>query len=486
MKNIKDILEGIEAQIIRGPVNRPLSGIFLNSTKIKKDGCFVAITGFRDDGNKYITDAVNNGAVMVVSEMEPLENFPDVTWVQLKNIRKAFSRMSMNFYESPFEGKYVIGVTGTNGKTSVVSLIDGIFSKVSETARAGTLGMFCGQRKSISKLTTPELNDICRFLSEECPDDLKNIIMEVSSVALELDRVNGINFSQAVFTNLSGDHLDFHSTMENYFNSKLSLFKGLPENGWAIINIDDKKGSEIIDNINSRYLTYGFSSHADVRPDKYKLDINGIKADIDTPRGKISINSSLIGRVNLMNILAAVASAIAGEMNFDSIRKAIEEVKAVRGRLDFVYKNNFSVLIDYAHTDKALESLLLSVKELEFNRLILVFGAGGSRDKTKRARMGKVASEHADIVIVTSDNPRNEDPGSIIDQIIGGFSRGFKNYYIEIDREKGIGKGIEMAGKKDIVIIAGKGHEDYQIFKEKTIHFDDYEMVKNIIGRNNA
>lgn len=483
MNTIKNILEGVETITIRGPVDRLISGIFLNSSEIRDGGCFFAIAGYRDDGNRYIADAVKNGAKMVVSEREPSDNYPEITWVQLKNIRKAFALISLNFYKNPFKGKYVIGVTGTNGKTSVVSLIDKIFSKISVTARLGTLGMFCGQKLSVSKLTTPELNDICRFLSEECPGDFDNIIMEVSSVALELDRVKGINFSQAIFTNLSGDHLDFHSNMDNYFKSKLSLFQNLPEDGWAIINIDDNKCREIIENINSRYLTYGFSPDADVKPVRYKLDINGIEAVLETPRGNISITSSLIGRVNLLNIMAAVASAVAGDIDPDSISNAIREVKAVRGRLDFAYKSDFSVLIDYAHTDKALESLLISVRELDFNKLILIFGAGGSRDSSKRSRMGEVASKYADIVIVTSDNPRDEDPETIINQIISGFLPGFKNYHVEVDRERGIWKGIKTAGKKDIVIVAGKGHEDYQIFKDRIIHFDDYEIVNKSIGR---
>ncbi|MCK4890690.1 MAG: UDP-N-acetylmuramoyl-L-alanyl-D-glutamate--2,6-diaminopimelate ligase, partial [Candidatus Aminicenantes bacterium] len=436
------------------------------------------------DGNKYIDDAVSKGAVLVISETSPGSSHPGVTWVRLKNIRKAFAAISLNFYGDPLKDKYVVGVTGTNGKTTVVALIDAIFKRRMRTVKFGTLGAWCGSNGKKASLTTPEANDIYKFLAEECRGDFENVIMEVSSVALELDRVNGINFSQAIFTNLSGDHLDFHYTMENYFDSKLSLFRSLTPDKWAIINIDDEKGKSIIEIIDSKYITFGFSSEADVKPVSYKLSAKGIKALISTPAGDIQIESCLIGRINLLNIIAAIASAIVRDISFKDIAAAMKEFKNVKGRLDKVFENDFAVIIDYAHTDNALENLLLSVKELNFRKIILVFGAGGSRDTTKRPRMGAVAAEFADEVIVTSDNPRDEDPGDIIKQIIAGFPDGFKSYQIEKDREKGIAVGINIAAKGDVVIIAGKGHEDYQILGKEVIHFDDYEVVAKLTEAN--
>jgi len=480
MSNIRDILAGIETMEIRGSLGVNISGISHDSRLVKEGNCFIAISGYKDDGNKYIDDAVSKGAVLVISETSPGSDHQGITWVRLKNIRKAFAAISLNFYGDPLKDKYVVGVTGTNGKTTVVALIESIFKRKMRTVKFGTLGAWCGANGKKASLTTPEANEIYKFLAEECRGDFENVIMEVSSVALELDRVTGIDFSQAIFTNLSGDHLDFHFNMENYFDSKLSLFRSLTPDKWAIINIDDEKGKSIIEIIDSKYITFGFSSEADVKPVNYKLSAKGIKALISTPAGDIQIESSLIGRINLLNIIAAIASSIIREVSFEDISAAMKEFKNVKGRLDTVYENDFTIIIDYAHTDNALENLLLSMKELNFRKIILVFGAGGSRDATKRPRMGAVAAAYADEIIVTSDNPRDEDPAAIVREIVAGFPDGFKSYQIEQDRAKGIAAGINLASKGDLVIIAGKGHEDYQILGKKVIHFDDYEVVADL------
>jgi len=482
MIRIKELLRGIETIEVHGNTDLNITGITHDSRMIKEGYCFVAISGYKEDGNKYVRDAVSRGARLVISETGVPDGINGFTWVQLKNIRRAFSVMSLNFYGDPLRGKYVVGVTGTNGKTTVVSLIEAIFSRVGKTVKFGTLGAWFGTRGQKGSLTTPEAGELYKFLADECKGDFDNVVMEVSSVALELERVAGIEFSQAIFTNLSGDHLDFHPDMASYFDSKMSLFRSLPPSKWAVINIDDERGSAIVELIDSKYITYGFSSEADVRPLSYSLNSKGIAAVISTPAGEISIETGLIGRINLLNILAAIASAIIRNIEFNVIRAALSGFKPVRGRLDMVYTNDFSVMIDYAHTDNALENLLSSLKELNFRKLILVFGAGGSRDSTKRPRMGAVAAKYADRVIVTSDNPRDEDPVVIIDQIVAGFPKGFTSYRVEPDRETGIKAGIDSAEKGDIVVIAGKGHEDYQILGKKIIHFDDYEVVRKLTG----
>ncbi len=486
MINIRDLLAGIETMDVRGSLDVPVTGITHDSRQVDKGNCFIAIMGFKDDGNKYIDDAISRGAVLVISETSQVSAHPGITWVRLKNIRRAFATISLNFYGDPLKDKYVVGVTGTNGKTTVVALIESIFSRNMKTVKFGTLGAWYGGAGRKASLTTPEANEIYKFLAEECRSGFENVIMEVSSVALELDRVTGIDFSQAIFTNLSGDHLDFHYNMENYFDSKLSLFRSLNPDKWAVINIDDKKGKSIVDVIDSKYITYGFSSEADVKPVNYELTSKGTRALISTPAGNIQIESSMIGRINLLNITAAIASAIIKNISFKDIADAMKEFRNVKGRLDTVYENEFSIIIDYAHTDNALENLLLSVKELNFRKIILIFGAGGSRDMTKRPRMGAIAAKYSDKVIVTSDNPRDEDPGSIIEQIIAGFPKEFRSYKTEKDREKGIAAGIDMAEKGDVVIIAGKGHEDYQILGKKVIHFDDYEVVINLMEEKGA
>jgi len=482
MITIRELLAGIETMEVTGPLDTEITGIAYDSRRVAPGDCFIAISGFRDDGNRYVGDAVTRGAALIISEAAPDSPMEGVTWVRLKNIRNAFSTISLNFYGDPLKDKYVVGVTGTNGKTTVVGLIESIFSMTGKTVKFGTLGAWCGSIGRKVSLTTPESMEMYKFLAEECREGYDNVVMEVSSVALELDRVAGIEFSQAIFTNLSGDHLDFHHDMDNYFESKLSLFRSLTPDKWAVINIDDEKGSVIIDAINSRYITYGFSSEADVRPLSYDLSAKGVRAVIRTPRGQLKIRCGLVGRINLMNILAAVASAMIRNIGFEDIVSALDEFRPVKGRLDPVYDNDFSVMIDYAHTDNALENLLGSIRELNFRRIILVFGAGGSRDTTKRPRMGAVAARLADYVVVTSDNPRDEDPEQIINQVISGFPPGFSSYQVEPDREKGIAAGIGGAGRGDIVLIAGKGHEDYQVLGEKVIHFDDYEVVSRLTG----
>ncbi|MCP4157396.1 MAG: UDP-N-acetylmuramoyl-L-alanyl-D-glutamate--2,6-diaminopimelate ligase, partial [bacterium] len=357
-----------------------------------------------------------------------------------------------------------------------------ILEQQAKTALIGTLGMSCGDITRNTSLTTPEPTDIFEFLTLVYQQGCENLVMEVSSVALRLNRVEDITFSQAIFTTFSGDHLDFHKTMDDYLESKILLFNRLKTDDWAVINIDDPNAYKIIEHLNCKYLTYGFSEEADVKPLKYKCTTSGIKATIHTPMGDLDIKASLIGRVNLLNILAAVTSALIKNVSFKDIAAAIAGHKPVKGRLDFAYKKDFSVLIDYAHTDKALETLLQSMREIVRAKLIVVFGAGGGRDKSKRPRMGDVASKNADVVIITSDNPRYEDPAAIIDDVVTGIVPGFKDYIVETDRKKAIERALDMAQKGDLVAVAGKGHEDYQIFKDKTIHFDDYEVVREIMA----
>ncbi|MCP4219710.1 MAG: UDP-N-acetylmuramyl-tripeptide synthetase, partial [bacterium] len=266
-----------------------------------------------------------------------------------------------------------------------------------------------------------------------------------------------------------------------YLESKILLFNKLQVNDWAVINIDDPSAYRIIENLTCKYLTYGFSEDADVRPLKYTCTINGIRAGLRTPMGELNLESPLIGRINLSNIMAAVTSGIIKGISFENIAGAVKAFTPIKGRLDFAYRGEFSVLIDYAHTDRALEALLQSLRELTPGRLIVVFGAGGDRDKTKRPRMGAAASRNADFVVVTSDNPRSEEPLEILDDIVKGFEPEFKDYMVEVDREKAIGEALAKARKGDLVAVAGKGHEDYQIFKDGTIHFDDYEVVQKIM-----
>jgi UDP-N-acetylmuramoyl-L-alanyl-D-glutamate--2,6-diaminopimelate ligase len=483
---LDELLNGVDILADSGNLHVEVSGVFMDSRRVQSGGCFVAIRGFNENGLNYMGDAIARGAASIVFESDPEDTIPDmpayVSWVQVKNARKVVCKMASVFYPGMAESLDVTGITGTNGKTTIMSLIHAILSRRFKTANIGTLGMTCGDTFEKTGLTTPESIDILRFLNRVREDEgCTHVVMEVSSVALKLHRVNCLNFSQGIFTTFTGDHLDFHHTMEDYLDSKMMLFRKLGMDDWAVINIDDPTGLKILDQVNCKYLTYGFSENADIRPMKYKFTLDGTQAAVRTPRGIIDIKCKLIGRVNLTNILAAVASAVIKRIPEEDIAAALGNFGTVKGRLDPVYNGKFAVLVDFAHTDKALEGLLVSLKEIKANRLILVFGAGGSRDKTKRPRMGQVASLNADYVVVTSDNPRKEEPTAIVEDVVRGFGPDFKQYSVETDRRKAIGKAIRMAQKGDIVVVAGKGHEDYQIFKDKTIHFDDFEEVRNVL-----
>jgi len=486
MKTLKKLLRGVDIIAGAGDLEIGVAGVTNDSRKVEKDFCFVAIQGFQQDGLKYVEDAVKRGAHSVVSQHKLHKDYPGLSWAQVKNDRLAFSKMTASFYDRIADRFYNIGVTGTNGKTTITALVGAILDRETKTARIGTLGMQFGDFAMGVNLTTPEAPDIFKFLNEARARRAENLVMEVSSVSLCLHRVEDIKFSQAIFTSFSGDHLDFHKTMEDYLASKMLLFKKLQEDDWAVINIDDPTGPKVIQQLNCKYLTYGFSGEADVRPLKYKFSgggAYGIEALLMTPRGQLEIKSPLVGRVNLSNIMAAVTSAVIKGISFENIAAAIMEFKPVKGRLDFAYKGDFSVLIDYAHTDKALEAMLQSLREIVTGRIIVVFGAGGSRDKTKRPRMGETVSKNADFLVVTSDNPRQEDPAAIIREIRAGFAPGFENFITEIDRETAIEKALYLAVKGDMVVVAGKGHEDYQIFKDRTIHFDDYEVVRKLMEK---
>jgi len=484
---LDELLKRIDPVTSSGDLHVEVTGIHMDSRKIQPGNCFVAIRGFKTNGLNYLGEAISNGATSLVFESEPDDTLPDLpvklSWVLVKNARRVMSKMAAAFYNHVSDHMYTVGITGTNGKTTIMSLIHAIFSKDSETAKIGTLGMFYDGVHQKSSLTTPEAHDLFQFLDYSYHKGCKNMVMEVSSVALALHRVDAVHFSQGIFTTFSGDHLDFHKTMEDYLDAKLRLFKSLTMEDWAVINIDDPSAQKFLEILECKYLTYGFSPDADVQPKKFKCTLDGIQATINTPKGEIVIKSSLLGRVNLSNILAAITSAVIKGISFEQIAKAVKEFKAPKGRLDIIYNKGFAVLVDYAHTDEALETMLKSLREVTQNRIILVFGAGGSRDKSKRPRMGEAAALNSDFVVLTSDNPRQEDPLEIVRDVKAGFPKSYRNVLIEPDRKKAIYQAIEIAKNGDLVVLAGKGHEDYQIFKDKTIHFDDYEIAMEALDK---
>ncbi len=478
MKLLKSLLSGIEVVSCRGNLNQKVSGIQYDSRKVQPGDVFVAIRGFRDDGNKHAAAAAAAGAVAVFSSAPPDPGLP-VAWIQILSERRVLNQLAACFFDYPGRQLEVVGVTGTNGKTTTVALIHHLLSEVEATARIGTLGGFFAGELKKNSLTTPEAPDLFSFMNQVRLAGGKNVIMEVSSAALDLHRVDNIEFRQAVFTSFSGDHLDFHQSMERYLEAKFSLFRKLGPGSWALINVDDPSCRRVIAELNCPYVTFGFSENADIRPLRYQADIRGLNGMLATPQGQLNFSCPLLGRVNLFNVMAAVGSALIKGLSRDTIMERLQSVQPLPGRLQSVPAGSAGVIVDYAHTDGALQQLLTSLRELIKGKIYLVFGAGGGRDKSKRRRMGRVAAELADFLLVSSDNPRLEDPLAIIADICEGFPASFDKYLVEPDRRRAIFAALERAERDDLVVIAGKGHEDYQIFADRTIPFSDAGVVSD-------
>lgn len=482
MIKLRELLSDDLVVNVHGDPLTAVTNVHFDSRRIAPGDLYVAIRGFSRDGVDFVGDAVQRGACAVVSMHLPVAAAAGVPWIQVKNDRRALSQIAARFYDNPSQRLAVVGVTGTKGKTTTAAMIQAILNREAPTAFIGTVGMGYGDIWLKTALTTPEAPELFSFMAEAEQAGCRHVVMEVSSVSLALSRVDDIRFSQAVFTSFSGDHLDFHGTMENYLEAKLALFRRLGGDSWAVVNSDSEYGRRVIGELSGRYLTYGFAEGADIRPLKQRFTLQGISAQLQTPRGRLDIESPLVGRFNLMNIMAATGSALARGVAPETIAGAVHEFRTVRGRLEVAHSGDFLVIVDYAHTDDALRNVLETLREVGHGRLIVVFGAGGSRDRSKRPRMGKVAGDLADVVVLTSDNPRQEDPATIIDEIAAGIDPAVSNLHREDDREQAIALALHLAAPGDIVLIAGKGHEEYQIFRDRTIHFSDFEVVRKLVG----
>jgi UDP-N-acetylmuramoyl-L-alanyl-D-glutamate--2,6-diaminopimelate ligase len=485
---LKELFSNIYGVNIIGDENEDVRGIAYHSKKVEKGYLFVALKGQKTDGNRYIMEAIDRGARAILSEENPQSNFP-VTWVKAEEARKVLALISAKFYDFPSKKINVIGITGTNGKTSVTFILENIFLKTGfPTGVIGTINYRYSGKEYSSTLTTPEAPDLQRILKEMKDNGVIYCFMEVSSHSLALDRVLGIVFRAGVFTNLSGDHLDFHKDMEDYYQAKKKLF--IPENNnmKAVINIDDPWGERLRKEISIGYISYGFKEGADIKVEKYKLMEEGIDALIKTPKGEIEIRSPLLGRPYLYNILASIGVSMIFNVPVEKIKEGIASIRQIPGRMEKVEnKHGINVIIDYAHSDDSLKNLLKTVNQIKGGKIILVFGAGGDRDRSKRPRMGEVAGRLSDFSIITSDNPRSEDPIKIIEEIEKGFKKiQKKNYTIIPDRREAICKAINMAQKGDWVLIAGKGHENYQIIKDKIIPFNDKEVASQFLNEKNG
>ncbi len=475
----RDVLKGVDVVDVRGE-DVEVTHLCYDSRKAEKGSLFFALKGRFFDGDEFVKDAVERGAVAVVSSQPPQG---EVAWAQVLDVRRAMARISDNFYGHPSRELKMVGVTGTNGKTTVVHLT----ARILGGGYISTVGNFTG-RPLPSVLTTPESVDIQRMLREMVDAGLKYASIEASSHGLYFHRLDGIDFDVCVFTNLSGDHLDFHLDMERYFQAKALLFKMVEgSHRWAIINVDDPYGRKLLDTVNCGVLTYGMGSGASIYPLEASFSMEGIKARVRTPVGDITVDSPMAGRFNLYNIMASIGVGIVLKKPREEIEEKIREFRGVKGRMERFRFGEIYAVVDYAHSDDALKNLLSSLRELVQGRIILVFGAGGDRDRSKRPRMGRVAGELADISIITSDNPRSEDPVKIIREIEEGIREKTSLYMKIPDRKAAIFKALEIARPGDVVVIAGKGHEDYQIIGNLRRHFSDQEVVKEFFeGKNEA
>jgi UDP-N-acetylmuramoyl-L-alanyl-D-glutamate--2,6-diaminopimelate ligase len=496
------LLEGLPDYDLDGNSELEIKGLGYDSRRIQPGELFVAMRGYSQNGHDYLNDAIRKGAVALVAE-EFRESYGEASKILVADSREALSKLAARFYEDPCSEVELIGITGTNGKTTTSYILESILTAAG--ARPGVIGTINSRFQGKSRpapVTTPESLDLMRLIREMRDEGATHVVMEVSSHALDQGRTAGCPFRVALFTNFTRDHLDYHNSMEEYFNAKACLFRTLQKSGRegvAVINMDDPRGKELTSICDAEVLTYGLDGKWDFSADSISTDRTGLRARLMTPSGDAEISSTLIGRINLYNILAAAAASHSLGIDLDRVVEGIKRLKTVPGRLELVEnRKGLTVVVDYAHTPDALQKAQETLRPLAEGRLITLFGCGGDRDKGKRYEMGLVAGRYSDIVIVTSDNPRSEEPGYIVRQIEEGVkSSGLTRaewstsmegkesaYYIEIDRHKAIQKAISMADKKDLVLIAGKGHEDYQIIGHERRFFDDRKEVVRAAGTN--
>jgi len=474
---LRELMDGVERVSVSGAANPNILSVACDSRQVTPGALFFALPGQKADGNKFVFDAIARGAIAIASpQPQSAEIKPGIAWVELVpgTERRALAIAAANFYGHPANALKLIGVTGTNGKTTTTFLIDSILHAAGfTTGRIGTTGYETprGSRKALN--TTPESLDLQQMFAEVRDAGGTHAVLEVSSHALAMERVWGCHFAVAVFTNLTRDHLNFHKTFEEYFAAKRRLFEGLGAGApdVAVVNADDPY-SPRLEGLAKHTLRYGLSETAELTTKSFSLRFDGTQFTAQTPAGKIEVRSSLVGRINVYNILSAIGAAIALEIPRAKIEQGIDEGQP------------FLVVVDYAHADDAIRNLITTARELNpSGRIITLFGAGGERDRSTRPLMGEAAGALSDLVILTDDNPRKEDPLLIMNDVVVGLQKVNAKYRIEPDREIALEMAIDEAQPGDIVLLAGKGHENYQILRDRTFEFDDREKARAILRR---
>jgi UDP-N-acetylmuramoyl-L-alanyl-D-glutamate--2,6-diaminopimelate ligase len=483
---LKVLARAIAPRRVIGSLDREVESIAYDSRRVQGNTLFVAIRGEKSDGHQFVDQAIEQGASVIVAEREI--SSPRATCLVVDNSRSALADLSAAFYGMPARKLKMAAVTGTNGKTTTTFLIKHICEKAG--LRCGLLGTVqyeIGDRILPAIRTTPEALDIQELLAQIINAGGRAAAMEVSSHALAQERTRGIEWDVAVFTNLTQDHLDFHGTMENYFEAKAKLFQELPSQSkkrgaTAVINIDDRYGEKLVDRLAGKIplVTYGLGLHADFRASNYRTEFAGTSYQLDARGRSYLVRVPLIGRFNVANSMAALGAATVMGVNLRAAILSLARSPQVPGRLELVpAKRQFQIFVDYAHTDDALRNVLKTLRELKPRKLIVVFGCGGDRDRKKRPLMGRVTDELADHAIITSDNPRKEDPDAIINEVEKGFR---STHYEKIaERAEAIRHAVAMAQPRDLVLIAGKGHEKYQEFADHTIPFDDIQVARRAL-----
>jgi UDP-N-acetylmuramoyl-L-alanyl-D-glutamate--2,6-diaminopimelate ligase len=485
-KKLTDVLQGVEATLPAGASKVEIRQVACDSRKVQAGALFFALHGAKADGNAFIQDAIKRGAVAIASEVQAPAKLPSrIAWIRVRDARKALASTAANFLGHPANALQLVAVTGTNGKTTTTSVVDAILkASGAKTGLFGTIAYHTPLGDYPAPNTTPESVDLQGFFAEIRDAGGKYAVLEASSHSLAMDRLWGCHFQAAVFTNLTREHMDFHKTFEDYFAAKKRLFAGTgadaPE--VAVLNVDDEFGKRLA-GLAKKTVTYGLESDADITTKKFQLTFDGLMFTAHTPNGKVHVVSRLVGRINIYNLLAAIGAAQALDFSNEIIENGIRNLESVSGRFQRIDLGQpFQVIVDYAHTDDALENLIRTARELNpKGRIITLFGCGGEKDRTKRPVMGEVTGRLSDLTILSSDNPRSEDPLKIISDIIVGLQKTAGKYLIEPDREKAIGMAMEEARSGDIVLLAGKGHENYQIVADRTFEFDDREVARRAL-----
>ncbi len=488
--NLCEMIEGIDVVRVTGPTDPAIVSVAYDSRKVTPGAFFFALPGEKADGAEFARDAITRGAVVVASSRSrPAGVNPKVSWVELTrgHERRALGRAGANFYHQPAKALRLVGITGTNGKTTTAYLVDSILQAAGfTTGLLGTTGYRTPKASRVAVNTTPESLDLQQMFAEVRDAGGTHVVLETSSHALAMDRLWSCHFALAIFTNLTRDHLDYHKTLEDYFAAKRHLFEGTGAGApdVAVINADDPYASRL-EGLAKRTLTYGLKGTPEITTKKFALSFQGLEFAAQTPAGKIEVRSPLVGRINVYNILAAIGAGLGLEIPAEQIKQGIAKLDMVPGRFQRIDQGQpFLVVVDYAHTDDALRNLIATARELTpSGRIITVFGAGGDRDRSKRPLMGEAAGSLSDLVVLTSDNPRGEDPLRVINDVVVGLQKTNAKYRIEPDREKALAVAIDEAQAGDIVLLAGKGHETAQVLKDRTIEFDDREKAREILRR---